>query len=204
MRIVFAIIASLALLAHSTASIGATDGESQTAATKGTTSWEALKSGKAIAIMRHALAPGFGDPAEFDLSECSTQRNLSPQGRGQAQRIGDIFRSHGILQAQVITSDWCRCKDTASLLQLGEPTVAPMLNSFFQNRGNAASQTEQLQEAVTQWLTEADSIRVLVTHQVNISALTGRGVGSGDIQIITIDEDGGFVVLEQISAPSIQ
>ena len=65
MRIVFAIIASLALLAHSTASIGATDGESQTAATKGTTSWEALKSGKAIAIMRHALAPGFGDPAEF-------------------------------------------------------------------------------------------------------------------------------------------
>lgn len=172
-------------------------------------SWEALKAGQAIAIMRHAIAPGFGDPVGFDVTNCATQRNLSAAGRRQAKKIGDIFRAQGISQARVISSEWCRCQDTAELLQLGKPTIDPMLNSFFQNRGSAQSQTQSLKGAVYGWLNKANNgsgdtpVRVLVTHQVNVSGLTGRGTGSGDIQIIGLDDQGAITVLEQITAPDV-
>jgi len=165
--------------------------------------WDALKSGQAIAIMRHALAPGFGDPTEFDVSDCSTQRNLSDGGREQAKQIGNIFRAAGITEATVFSSEWCRCHETATNLDLGVPTPAPMLNSFFQNRGNAESQTQALERSIRHWLEEPGTIRVLVTHQVNISALTGRGTGSGDILVIGLDND-DIIVLDQIKAPATQ
>ncbi|MFK7855482.1 MAG: histidine phosphatase family protein [Granulosicoccus sp.] len=165
--------------------------------------WDALKSGQAIAIMRHALAPGFGDPIEFDVSDCSTQRNLSDGGQKQAKQIGNIFRTAGITQATVLSSEWCRCRETATNLDLGVPAAAPMLNSFFQNRGNAESQTQALERSIRKWLEEADTIRVLVTHQVNISALTGRGTGSGDILVVGLKND-DIIVLDQITAPATQ
>lgn len=163
--------------------------------------WDALKRGQAIAIMRHALAPGFGDPPEFDVSECSTQRNLSDAGREQAKQIGNIFRAAGITEAVVLSSEWCRCRETATNLDLGVPAAAPMLNSFFQNRGNAEAQTQALESSIRNWLEEPDTIRVLVTHQVNISALTGRGTGSGDILIIGLSND-DIIVLDQTKAPA--
>ena len=75
--------------------------------------WQALASGGHVALIRHAEAPGIGDPAEFDLDDCSTQRNLSEQGRAQAKAIGDRFRANGISVAQVQSSQWCRCLETA-------------------------------------------------------------------------------------------
>src|SRR5688500_16468822 len=81
--------------------------------------FEALRTGRAAALLRHALAPGIGDPAEFRLDDCATQRNLSAAGRDQARAIGERLRAQGITQAEVYSSQWCRCLETARLLDLG-------------------------------------------------------------------------------------
>lgn len=156
-----------------------------------------LRDGKAVAIMRHALAPGTGDPPGFTLGQCDTQRNLSEEGREQARRIGKLFRSHGIGPVEVLSSEWCRCQETARLLDIGPVKSAPMLNSFFQDRSRAEPQTQQLNEALEQWLREQEGARLLVTHQVNISALTREFTGSGDILIITLT-NGKIEVLYRI------
>ena len=88
--------------------------------------WAALDRPGAFAIMRHALAPGTGDPAGFTLEDCSTQRNLDDRGRAQALAIGAAFRARGVQFDAVLSSQWCRCQETASLLELGEVTPAPV------------------------------------------------------------------------------
>jgi len=159
--------------------------------------WEQLAQGTAIAIMRHALAPGGGDPANFRVDDCSTQRNLSDQGRDQARAIGALFRDNGIENASVYTSQWCRCMDTARLLDIGTPEAFPALNSFFQNRSAEGEQTMQLRAAVDTWLANSSGPIVLVTHQVNISALTNNFTSSGEILIISVEE-GNVRVLASI------
>ena len=159
--------------------------------------WEQLRQGKAIAIMRHALAPGTGDPANFDVQDCSTQRNLSAEGRAQSRKIGTLFNSQGIDAAQIFSSEWCRCQETARLLELGSVSTLPALNSFFEDRSTSASQTEALDDLLSQWLQAGSMPTVLVTHQVNISALTGRPASSGEILIIT-STAGEIVVLDSI------
>ncbi len=155
--------------------------------------WEAFRQGKAVIVMRHALAPGTGDPADFDVTDCSTQRNLSEEGRRQAERIGERIRKQGITDAIVLSSQWCRCLETARLLGLGEVEEMPALNSFFQNRSRASGQTRTLSEALDQWLVEddyeeQDVLRILVTHQVNITALTRHWPRSGEMLIVTVEE----------------
>ncbi len=156
--------------------------------------WDALDSPTAIAVMRHALAPGGGDPADFELGDCSTQRNLDDRGRAQAARIGAALRERGILFDAVWTSQWCRCVDTAALLDLGTPRERPPLNSFFQNRAAGAGQT-----AETLDLLEAHSggRLMLVTHQVNITALMDVFPRSGEIVVIEF-EDGTVEVTGRI------
>lgn len=160
--------------------------------------WRALKSGNAIILMRHAIAPGVGDPPEFDLASCSTQRNLSEAGQIQARAIGEVLRANGIAEADVLSSQWCRCMETASLLNLGEPVPTAMLNSFFQNRQTEQEQTRALKQALVEWLPYKGDVKVLVTHQVNISSLTGQFTSSGDMLIVTI-ENGVPMVLATIS-----
>ncbi|HMB78213.1 MAG TPA: histidine phosphatase family protein [Kiloniellaceae bacterium] len=159
--------------------------------------WAALRSGGHVALLRHALAPGTGDPADFKLSDCRTQRNLSEEGRAQARRIGDLFRANGIERARVLTSQWCRCRETAELLQLGPVTELPALNSFFQNREDREPQTRALRA----WLQRQDlsTVQVLVTHQVNISALTGVYPSSGELVILQAVADGDVSVLGTIA-----
>ncbi|MDX1344759.1 MAG: histidine phosphatase family protein [Sedimenticolaceae bacterium] len=154
--------------------------------------WQALQHGDHFAIMRHALAPGIGDPENFAVDDCSTQRNLSETGRMQAQRIGDRFRANGIEQADVFTSQWCRCRDTAELLGLGAVTELPVLNSFFRKFELEETQTAEL----ARWLDaqEIDKPLVLVTHQVNITAMTGVFPDSGELVIVRRDGDGRFSV----------
>ena len=101
--------------------------------------WDALTEPGAFAIMRHALAPGTGDPADFRLDDCTTQRNLDARGREQARAIGAAFRDRGITFDVVLTSQWCRTRETAELLGLGEVVEAPALNSFFQRLRAARS-----------------------------------------------------------------
>jgi hypothetical protein len=103
--------------------------------------WAALRDGGHVALIRHALAPGTGDPPEFRVEDCRTQRNLSPAGRAQARAIGERFRANGIGTAAVFSSQWCRCLDTARALALGEVTPFAGLNSFFAGRGDEARHT---------------------------------------------------------------
>lgn len=151
------------------------------------TLWALLNTPNHAALMRHALAPGTGDPANFEVSDCSTQRNLSDTGRQQSKAIGTLFRDKGISSAAVFSSQWCRCQDTATLMALGPVTPLPIINSFFRDRQNAAPQTQ----ALAKWLvTEKPTApTVLVTHQVNITALTGVYPASGDIVIIKLPDD---------------
>ena len=158
--------------------------------------WDALRSKGHVALMRHALAPGTGDPSGFALGDCSTQRNLSAEGRGQAARIGQLFRANGIETARVFSSQWCRCLDTARLLELGPVRELPIINSFFRKYERREPQTRALED----WLAKQDLERplVLVTHQVNITALTGVYPASGEIVALRRSDDGGLTVVGSI------
>ena len=158
--------------------------------------WDALNSKNHFALVRHALAPGTGDPPEFTLGRRETQRNLSEKGKKQAKRIGDLFRAHGINRAQVFSSEWYRCRETAELLDLGSVNSLPALNSFFRDYEQKESRTESLKIWLSQ--REMDMPLVLVTHQVNITALTGVYPSSGEIVVVEKDAQMGLKVLGSI------
>ena len=155
-----------------------------------------LGDGRHFAMMRHALAPGGGDPPEFRLNDCTTQRNLSAEGLAQAGRIGAAFRAAGIAAAEVHTSQWCRCRDTATALDLGPVSDLPALNSFFANRQDGPAQTQ----ALLDWLADADLTQpvVLVTHQVNITGLTRVVPASGETLVLRREADGSIAVAARI------
>lgn len=157
---------------------------------------ENFKAGNHIALLRHALAPGIGDPQDFRLDDCTTQRNLSSAGREQAVRIGSKLKQAGIVKADVYTSQWCRCLDTAELLGLGRPALLPALNSFFRDHGNKESHTEQLRK----WLSQQQLARplILVTHQVNITAFSTIYPESGEIVLMHRNDEGQFQVAGSI------
>ena len=151
-----------------------------------------FEQGDHLALMHHALAPGTGDPDSFDLSDRSTQRNLSELGRKQAIAVGERFRQHGINHAEVYTSQWFRCRETAELLDLGKVTELPQINSFF---GRPAQKPSQL-AALDRWLAEANLTEptIFVTHQVVITALSGIFPRSGEIILVKRSQDGWTVV----------
>ena len=148
----------------------------------------ALGEANTVALMRHALAPGTGDPARFTLDDCSTQRTLSDQGRDQARRIGQAIRDAGIRFDYVWTSQWCRTRETAELLNVGPVTDQAALNSFFQNRSTADDQRRDVLNALSELPQDAKVL--FVTHQVNISNLTGEFTRSGEIIIADRMPDG--------------
>jgi phosphohistidine phosphatase SixA len=159
--------------------------------------WNALDQPGALAIMRHALAPGTGDPAQFELGDCANQRNLDENGRAQARRIGEAFRERGISFDRVLTSQWCRTTETAELLALGPIVGTPELNSFFRDSSSRDSQTRQLRDLIA----ETDDRLMMVTHQVNISALTGQFTKSGEVLVIRPTETGVEVLGSILISP---
>jgi phosphohistidine phosphatase SixA len=161
--------------------------------------WTALADGGHVALMRHALAPGTGDPENFRLDDCSTQRNLDEAGRDQARRTGQAFRERGVEIGQVLSSQWCRCLETAELLALGEVEPFPPLNSFFGARERAPNQIEAVRALLAQADAEGPSL-VMVTHQVNITALTGIFPGSGEIVVLRLGGPGIFETIGVLAA----
>lgn len=158
--------------------------------------WKTLKSGSSFVLLRHALAPGIGDPDRFILGDCSTQRNLSDTGRKQALAIGDKLRDNGILKARVLSSQWCRCLETAELLKLGPVEELPELNSFFRQYERRDFQTQSLKKWIS---TQKSNLPlVLVTHQVNITALSGYYPAEGELVIAHRSITGEIVVLGSI------
>lgn len=138
-----------------------------------------LKQGGHVLMLRHAHAPGFGDPAQFKLDDCTTQRNLDASGRAQAAAIGKWLRRQGVQSARVYSSLWCRSLETARLLDLGSVTPLPALNSFFEREHERMSSLVALNAFFARQPVDGPLI-ILVTHFVNIQAVAGSGVGSGE------------------------
>lgn len=154
----------------------------------------ALASDNHFALMRHALAPGNGDPSNFNVDDCSTQRNLDVTGRQQAKNIGKFLTSPILASLKVYSSQWCRCMETAQLLNIGPVNALPELNSFYADMSRATVQTE----AIRNWLASSTLPVLLVTHQVNITALSGVYPSSGEIVIMKRDKNGDLNVVGSI------
>jgi phosphohistidine phosphatase SixA len=148
-------------------------------------------------LMRHAIAPGTGDPDNFQLDDCSTQRNLSEEGREQARRTGEAFRQQNVAVQQVLSSEWCRCLETAELMDLGPVERFPALNSFFQDRSKGPERIQQLRQFMVENRDDA-GVTLLVTHFVTISGIAGGGVSSGELVVMRVNENNEPEVVDQI------
>ena len=158
--------------------------------------WDSLRKPNHFVLIRHAMAPGIGDPPNFDVNMRETQRNLSEAGIEQAKKMGKLFHEHGIKDAKVFSSQWFRCKDTAQLLELGPVTELPFLNSLFPNMEKRERQTKALND----WLLQLDMNKpvIIVTHNVNISAFTGYSTASGEIVFMKKTDGNKFEKLGSI------
>jgi len=150
-----------------------------------------LQDGQHVLLMRHADAPGFGDPAGYVISQCSSQRNLGDYGKKQAKAIGIWLSKQGIQKADVFSSPWCRCLDTANLLNKGPINIEPSLGSFFDNMSLEKRQTKELEMFIKSELAkQTKAPLILVTHHVNIQAYTGKVVGVGDMVLVRVNKNG--------------
>lgn len=152
-----------------------------------------LVDGGRTVLIRHAIAPGTGDPAGFDLADCATQRNLSDEGRAQARRIGERFADWGVQVDAVLSSRWCRSLETARLA-FGADRVEPYppIDSFFGDRSTEPAQTAAAKARIAGF--DGEGVQVMVTHQVNITALTGIVPGQGEAIVVEPAEDGLSIV----------
>ena len=143
---------------------------------------EILKKENNIIFIRHAIAPGNGDPSNFNILDCSTQRNLSKDGELQALKIGNFFTKNDIKITDVLSSEWCRCKDTAKIA-FGYYETKNFLNSFYDERfsENKDKQISDFQKFIGNW--DKTGNLVLVTHYVVISEILNVATSSGEIII---------------------
>lgn len=161
-----------------------------------------LSDGQHVLLMRHADAPGYGDPTGYQLDKCSTQRNLGDRGKKQAILIGQWLSNQGVTSAKVFSSPWCRCIDTAKLLDKGQVTLAPALGSFFDDMSLEKQQTKNLENLIQAQLHENQKVPIiLVTHHVNIQAFTGKVVNVGDMVLVKVDKNGKYRSHELYPSP---
>jgi len=158
---------------------------------------ERMKTGGHILMIRHALAPGTGDPANFRIGDCSTQRNLDDRGREQASAIGKLLRSKGINSARVYSSQWCRCLETAELLAMGPVTELPALNSFFELTQNREPHLNALRKFIAQQPPDGELV-ILVTHFVTISAIANAGVSSGEGVLLKLNKNAPYEIVGRL------
>ncbi|WP_280156270.1 histidine phosphatase family protein [Piscinibacter sp. XHJ-5] len=162
--------------------------------------WAALQRGGAVALMRHTDAPGdVGDPPGFRLGDCATQRNLSPRGREDAAAAGRRFKQNRIAFAKVLSSPWCRCVDTATLMDMGPVHE----ESTFGNVVVLADQREALtaggRKLIAAWKGRGNLL--IVTHGANIVSLAGTSPASGETVVVTPGPGGDLQVQGRIPPP---
>lgn len=162
--------------------------------------WQKLRGGGVTVLMRHAATvPGIGDPPGFKLDQCATQRNLSERGRADAHAVGAAFRRHQVTPGAVWSSRWCRCLDTARLA-FGRAQPEPSLDSMFEDDAGASFAKLKNLRARLAARTETTPL-VLVTHDVNIRALTGESLAQGEMVLLT-ERDGKLAVLGRLPVPA--
>ena len=134
-----------------------------------------------VVFLRHSIAPGLGDPKNFNIDDCSTQRNLSINGILQARSIGQFFIENNIEFSEILSSEWCRCKDTINEMNIGDWKTFSGLNSFFQNFSKKEIVLPLLYDKLNN--VKNDELILLVTHQIVISEITNVSPPSGGIVI---------------------
>ena len=144
--------------------------------------WQPAKEGNKIILIRHSIAPGSGDPSGFQIKDCKTQRNLSKEGIKQSKKIGKLFKINQIKIDQVLSSQWCRCKDTAKYAFKNFETLKA-LNSFYDEKFYKFKdkQIKSLRKLIKNW--DGVNNLIFVTHYVVISEMLNIGVSSGEIVI---------------------
>ncbi len=160
--------------------------------------WAAMKKPGVIALIRHADAPGTGDPQGWRLDDCSTQRNLSERGRRQARALGDFFRAQSVRVGKVVSSQWCRSRETADLMAIGPVEENAAFNNAFVLYEQRDRLTREARAALTAW--DGDHLLVVVTHGDNIALLTGVMPSQSEIVLVERQpkRDGGLRVIGRI------
>jgi phosphohistidine phosphatase SixA len=156
-----------------------------------------LNAGGHILMIRHALAPGNGDPPNFKIGDCATQRNLDDTGRDQARSIGLWLRENGVTSARVYSSQWCRCLETARLLSLGPVKELAALNSFYERTQDRGPNLKALNDFISQQPVKGELI-VLVTHFVTIAGIAGTGISSGEGVLLALHEEAPYTVVGRL------
>ena len=145
--------------------------------------WKALRAGGHVALMRHADAPGgVGDPPGFRVEDCATQRNLSAKGRADAGKIGARLKGEGVAFEKILSSPWCRCIDTARLLNLGTVETEATFGNVVVLKDQRQTLTTGARALIARWT--AGGNLLVVTHGANIQALTGVWLASGEIVVV--------------------
>lgn len=162
--------------------------------------WQALHAGGHVALMRHAAAPGgAGDPPGFQLDDCATQRNLSVEGRADAVAIGARLTAEGVAFEKILSSPWCRCLDTATLLNVGPVATEPAFSNIVvlsERRDEIVADGRAL---IAAW--HGAGTLLIVTHGANIAALTGISPVSGEIVVTRVDSSGAITPIGRIPPP---
>lgn len=161
--------------------------------------WSLLQRGGQVVMVRHALTdPGIGDPQQFRLGDCATQRNLSAQGRDEARRLGEVLRARKVPVARVWSSPWCRAQETARLVFGREPEDLPALGNVFGRREREAPQVAELKKLLRP---AAGGNVFWFTHGSTTLALTGVSPGTGEMVVLSPQADGGFRVAGRLQVP---
>ncbi|ROZ72441.1 histidine phosphatase family protein [Ramlibacter sp. WS9] len=162
--------------------------------------WKLLKGGGQVVLMRHAVTtPGVGDPEGMVLADCSTQRNLSDEGRAHARQIGEAFRARSVAVTQLYSSPWCRCLETARLAFRKDPEISPALANLFGRSDPDGRQVAQLRALASR--KPASGNVVMVTHGSTVLALTGVSPATGEMVVLTPQGGGKFTVAGRLEVP---
>lgn len=190
-RTISILIISMALSTLAIVSARADDGDA----------WALMKKPGHIVLLRHANAPEQPPDAEkVDFKNCATQRKLDEAGRAQAKRVGDEFRKHGIGQARLFSSQYCRAMDTGRLTGLGPVKELPLLNQTYLGDPGGMRQASETARAFMKKLPPGP-LPILVSHVPNIQAISGTMLSSGEFAVVHVDASGGVVVDGRVKVP---
>jgi phosphohistidine phosphatase SixA len=150
--------------------------------------WAALRGDGHVALIRHASAPGpAGDPVGYKLDDCATQRDLSEQGRAEARALGERFRTQQVKVGKIVSSEWCRCRQTAELMNIGPIEDAPTFNNAFVLNIKRDELTAGARVLIGAW--RGPGTLVVVTHGENIQLMLGLRLREGEVIVVAPDQD---------------
>jgi phosphohistidine phosphatase SixA len=161
--------------------------------------WAALRRDGAVALVRHGDAPGVGDPPNWKLDDCASQRNLDDAGRAQARRLGARLKAEKIAVARLLASPWCRTMETATLLGVGPVQAEPTFANAFVLSGRREELGAGARALIARW--RGPGVLLVVTHGANIAALTGRHPATAELVVVASDADGSVREIAAVQTP---